>query len=291
MYLALVDNRLTLADFRPLEAPFVPEVIKMLVNAIEFDCHSSDWDQIFATYDNLSEVADMHACVLLQNWNQENHLKQQITTFSLPMKITVLRRILSGFKQKPLHFSRRLLMDIIQRPLFDQFLRPNPNMKSIIKRAVLPCNRTTMDTLSFLMLHLLHAWEYASNPLTAKLRLSKIYGPLLVSFAERPVVLDQDPSDFKTEESAILEVVLEECNGQFWDNLGMSQLRRAFKSRTRLEKTAIERGRLSVTEADEQSDVEKEAWFTYLICQQKETVREHAGEGDKGRKASKERKK
>ncbi|VDL95312.1 unnamed protein product [Schistocephalus solidus] len=290
MYLALVDNRLTLADFRPLEAPFVPEVIKMLVNSIEADCYASDWEPIFSTHQNLNEMSDMHACVLLQNWNHQNHLKCQIKTLSLPMKIAVLRSILSGFKLKPLHFSRRLLIDVIKRPLFDQFLRPNPNMKSIVKRAVLPCNRTTMDTLSFIMLHLLHAWEYASNPLTAKLRLSKIYGPLLVSFAERPVILDQDPTDYKTEEGAILEVVLEECNGQFWDNMGMSQLRRAFTGRTTLEKAAIEKGKLSLIATDVDSDNEKEAWFTYLLRKQKKIDKEGAKRGGKGKKLSKEAK-
>nr|VZI03764.1 unnamed protein product [Spirometra erinaceieuropaei] len=284
----LVERRLTLADFRPLEAPFVPELIKMLVNSTEADCHASDWEPIFATYQNLRETADMHACLLLQNWNHQNHLKRQITALSLPMKIAVLRSILSGFKQKPLHFSRRLLMDIIQRPLFDQFLRPNPNMKSIVKHTALPCNRTTMDTLAFLMLHLLHAWEYASNPLTAKLRLAKIYGPLLVSFAERPVVLDQDPSDYKTEEGAILEVVLEVCNGQFWDNLSMLQLRRAFTSRTRLERTRSKKGKLDLGEDDfgdrpesrldefEDSDYENEAWFSYLFPKPKSVAKEES---------------
>ncbi|VDN29726.1 unnamed protein product [Dibothriocephalus latus] len=147
-------------------------------------------------------------------------------------------------------------MDIIKRPLFDQFLRPNPNLKSIVKHTALPCNRTTMDTLAFLMLHLLHAWEYASNPLTAKLRLAKIYGPLLVSFAERPVVLDQDPSDYKTEEGGILEVVLEECNGQFWDNLNSD------------------------------SDYENEAWFSYLFPKPKTATREDAKTEDKAKSAA-----
>ncbi|VDN43919.1 unnamed protein product [Dibothriocephalus latus] len=288
----LVERRLTLADFRPLEAPFVPELIKMLVNATEADCHASDWEPIFATYQNLRETADMHACLLLQNWNHQNHLKRQITALSLPMKIAVLRSILSGFKQKPLHFSRRLLMDIIKRPLFDQFLRPNPNLKSIVKHTALPCNRTTMDTLAFLMLHLLHAWEYASNPLTAKLRLAKIYGPLLVSFAERPVVLDQDPSDYKTEEGAILEVVLEVCNSQFWDNLSMLQLRRAFTSKTRLERTRSKKGKLEFGEDDyadmpesrleevEDSDYENEAWFSYLFPKPKRVAKEDAKTGE-----------
>ncbi|VDN40152.1 unnamed protein product [Dibothriocephalus latus] len=288
MYLALLDNQLTLADFRPLQAPFVPTVIKVLVNAIETDCHTaSNWEPIFSHHSQLSDRADMHSCVLLQNWNDWHFLMHQITSLSLPMKIAVLRSILAGFKQKPLHFSRRLMMDVIQRPLFDQFLRPNPNMKSIVKRAVLPCNRTTMDTLSFIMLHLIHAWEYASNPLEAKLRLSKIYGPLLVSFAEQPVVLDQDPSDYKTGEGAILEVVLEECNGQFWDNMGMSQLRRAFAIRTTLESTAIERGRLSVMPTDVDSDNENDVWFSYLLRKQKKADKEGAGMGKKSMKESK----
>lgn len=282
---SFLEHRLSLADFRPFDAPFVPQMLKILVNSIETDCHASDWEPIFNSFPALRESSDLHACLMIQNWNHSIHLRRQIESLTLPAKIMTLRSLLSAFKQKPLHFNRKMLKEVIERPLFDLFLRPNPKLKSIVRHTALPCNRTAMDSLAFMMFHLQHAWEYASNPLTAKLRLAKLYGPLLVSFSERPVVVDQDPSDYKTEEAAILEVVLEVCNSQFWDNLSMLRLHSAFTSKTQLERSrghsknlknqaSVIYAMLDLEEEDESereksnSDMslyENERWFSYLF--------------------------
>ncbi|VDD81058.1 unnamed protein product [Mesocestoides corti] len=278
---ALLKRELSLADFRPLKAPFVPNILKALVNFIEADCRKLGWGSVFTSHPHLRETAELHACLLIQNWNHRHHAKRQIAALSLPMKVATLRTLLGGFKQKPLHFNKKVLQEVIKRPLFDQFLRPNPDIKSLVRHTALPCNRTTMDTLAFMMFHLQHAWECGNNPIVAKIKLAKLYGPLLVSFSERPVIIDQDPTDYKTEEAAILEVVLEVCNKQFWDNLSMLKMHLAFVSPTTPEDgrpDAVKGGQthekyhgLDTSEGvctktpSEASDYENEAWFSYLF--------------------------
>ncbi|CDS43687.1 conserved hypothetical protein [Echinococcus multilocularis] len=272
---ALIKRELSLADFRPLKAPFVPYILKVLVNAIEKDCNRQGWDVIFNQSSSTQrELAELHACLLIQNWNHHHHVKRQVGKIPLPLKITTLRVLLSGFKQKPLHFNKQVLKEVIKRPLFDLFLRPNPNIKSLVRHTALPCNRTTMDTLAFMMFHLQHAWEHGANPIATKGILAKLYGPLLVSFSERPAIIDQDPMDCKTEEAAILEVVLEMCNSQFWDNLSMLKMHLAFDSdlygeeeKTKEEEEGIDSlNDLNVKTSDEPSEYENEAWFSNLFA-------------------------
>ncbi|KAL5970700.1 hypothetical protein TSMEX_001532 [Taenia solium] len=279
---ALIKRELSLADFRPLKAPFVPYILKVLVNSIEADCNRLGWDVIFnQSSSNQRELAELHACLLIQNWNHHHHVKRQIGAIALPLKITTLRVVLGGFKQKPLHFNKQVLKEVIRKPLFDLFLRPNPDIKSLVRHTSLPCNRTTMDTLAFMMFHLQHAWEHGSNPIATRGTLAKLYGPLLVSFSERPEIIDQDPMDYKTEEAAILEVVLEVCNSQFWDNLSMLKLHLAFDSEQHGEEKEVgvnedkEEGEeegidsledLNVKTSDEPSEYENETWFSNLFA-------------------------
>ncbi|KAL5106919.1 hypothetical protein TcWFU_006270 [Taenia crassiceps] len=278
---ALIKRELSLADFRPLRAPFVPYILKVLVNSIESDCKRLGWDIIFnQSSSNLHELAELHACLLIQNWNHHHHVKRQISAIALPLKITTLRVLLAGFKQKPLHFNKQVLKEVIKKPLFDLFLRPNPEIKSLVRHTALPCNRTTMDTLAFMMFHLQHAWEHGSNPIATRGILAKLYGPLLVSFSERPSIIDQDPMDYKTEEAAILEVVLEVCNSQFWDNLSMLKLHLAFNSEQHGEEEEAgvneeEEGEevkidsledFNVKTPDEPSEYENETWFSNLFA-------------------------
>ncbi|VDM35309.1 unnamed protein product [Hydatigera taeniaeformis] len=256
---ALIKHELSLADFRPLKAPFVPYILKVLVNAIEADCNRLGWDIIFnQSICTQNSLVELYACLLIQNWNHHHHVKRQVDALSLPLKIATLRFLLAGFKQKPLHFNKQVLKEVIKKPLFDLFLRPNPNIKTLVRHTALPCNRTTMDTLAFMMFHLQHAWEHGANPISTRGILAKLYGPLLVSFSERPSIIDQDPMDYKTEEAAILEVVLEVCNSQFWDNMSMLKLHLAFDSENWRRRSKADANEENKKEEDEQEEEEKE---------------------------------
>ncbi|KAM7533487.1 hypothetical protein Aperf_G00000121894 [Anoplocephala perfoliata] len=261
-------RELSLADFRPNKAPFVPYILKSLVIGIEGDSRQQGWDDVFSpSGPSQLELAELHACLLLQNSNHHHHVKRQVNAIPLPLKVHTLRILLAGFKQKPLHFSKNVLKEVIKRPLYDLFLRPNSNIKSLVRHTALPCSRTTMDTLAFMMFHLHHAWKECSPALSNKATLAKLYGPLLVSFSERPVITDQDPLDYKTEEAAILEVVLEVCDLQFWDNLSMLKMHLAFQSADgaseKEEPDTLED--LEVRTTVEPSEYENEDWFSNLF--------------------------
>ncbi|VEL12723.1 unnamed protein product [Protopolystoma xenopodis] len=228
---------MNIADFRPLSAPFVPNLIRKLVNSIESYCYSHSWNIVYATFS--TDVRRMTWSVLrllLREWDNLDAMDLRIQSITPQLRCAVLRRFLGCFKVKPLHFYKKTLTQIVQRPLFDQFLRPNPQIKTIVRNAVLPTSRTCLDTLAFLMIHLLHAWEYASNPVTTKIRLAEIYGPLIISFADRPTILDRDVSSSKTEEAAILEVIMDVCDSHFWNNLSMLKIRLAFDHLTGIER-------------------------------------------------------
>lgn len=272
----LIKRELSLADFRPHKAPFVPYILKVLVNAIEDDSKNQGWDDVYSpSAPSQVELAELHACLLLQNSSHHHHVKRQVNALPLPLKVHTLRVLLSGFKQKPIHFSKNVLKEVIKRPLYDLFLRPNPNIKSLVRHTALPCSRTTMDTLAFMMFHLQHAWKECSPALANKATLAKLYGPLLVSFSERPIITDQDPLDYKTEEAAILEVVLEVCDLQFWDNLSMLKMHLAFQKADDIkeEEETDTLEDLEVRTTVEPSEYENEDWFSNLfevnICRPK----------------------
>ncbi|VDO03684.1 unnamed protein product [Rodentolepis nana] len=265
---ALIKHKLNLTDFRPLKAPFVPYIVKILVNFIEGDCRTYGWNTVFTPSDSSQmELAELHACLLLQNRNYHEHIKRQVKAMSLSLKVDTLRVLLARFKQKPLHFSRQILKEVVKQPLYDLFLRPNTNIKDLVRQTCLPTSRTTMDTLAFMMFHLQHAWKGCVSNVASKTTLAKIYGPLLVSFSERPVITDQDPTSYKTEEAAILEVILEVCDLHFWDNLSMLKMHLAFNSKEDdSEVQAVDPLEDNVAQIPiEPPEYENEAWFSCLF--------------------------
>nr|CUU99644.1 hypothetical transcript [Hymenolepis microstoma] len=117
------------------------------------------------------------------------------------------------------------------------------------------------------MFHLQHAWKGCVSNVASKTTLAKIYGPLLVSFSERPVITDQDPTNYKTEEAAILEVILEVCDLQFWDNLSMLKMHLAFNSKEdNSEVQVVDSLEDNVNQISvEPSEYENEVWFSCLF--------------------------
>ncbi|KAF6779859.1 hypothetical protein AHF37_00556 [Paragonimus kellicotti] len=261
----LLSDSASLTDFRPLKAPFVPELVLYLVNEIEARCHKTNWDKMFEPLRKYHYDARRLLLQLLRVDNDYKTIRNILDVSDNSVIIVTLRMFLNEFHNKPLHFSRSLLEELISRPLFDHFLRPNPELPGIVQKASLPTSRTHLDTLSFLMIHLLHALEYCPDPLFGKARLCNLYGPLLISFAERPRLHRPNFSSAHSEEAAILDAVLEVCNSHFWNHMTMLKIHKAFDHLTyseRQSRLALEfkRGR-----TESQTNITSETCIDNLI--------------------------
>ncbi|VDQ09599.1 unnamed protein product [Trichobilharzia regenti] len=224
---------LLITNFRPLLAPFVPVFIQILVNQTEAECYQTTWNLIF---DDLSESyaeAKVALIKIIYYWQNENKLKHIIGKLGLDVKIMTLRLFLNELERKLLNFSRSSTMCMVQSPLLDLFLRPNKQIRCIVQHTALSQSCVQMDTLAFIMIHLLHAWECSSNPIEGKVSLGRIYGRLLISFSDKPELrgLEHNNSaggaseDPKTIESILLELILELCDFHFWQQLTMLKIR------------------------------------------------------------------
>ncbi|THD21567.1 hypothetical protein D915_007772 [Fasciola hepatica] len=221
-------RNLHLSELRPLQAPFVPTLIRILVSSIENDCKASSWKVCFEDLSHLKLEAQNNVRRLIRVRYDKNRLTDIISDWSTPIKTATLRVFLGAIPIKPLHMSKAMLKRFIKRPLYDQFLRPNPQIKAFVRQIVLPKTRTELDTLAFLMTHIIHAWDSSPGGFKTRAKLADIYGPLLISFSERPIIVDRDVSSNKTEEAALMEVILDVCDGPFWNHLSMLQIHKAF---------------------------------------------------------------
>ncbi|CAH8861325.1 unnamed protein product [Trichobilharzia szidati] len=177
---------LDLADYRPLNAPFVPDLIFCLVNLIELNCYKESWKYMFQALHEHDSKAKEYVVKLIQIGNSKRKLKEAIQHLPTPVMIATLRAFLREFRIKPLHLTDHIVKDLVKQPLYDQFSRPNKQLRLIIRKSSLCSTRTQVDTLAFLMTHILHACEYAQNQIQGKIILCNIYGPLLISFSHKP---------------------------------------------------------------------------------------------------------
>lgn len=222
-------RNLSLTDFRPLQRPFVPDLICVLVSSIEMDCKNTSWNVCFEEQDSLKSQAWTNVRSLISFRWDKIRLSELVQKWTTPIKTATLRAFLSAFPVKPLHLTTSVLKEFIKQPLYDQFLRPNPKIKALVRHVALLKTRTELDTLAFLMTHIIHVWESSANGIKTRSQLADIYGPLIISFTERPIIVDSDLYRNKTEEAALMEVILDVCDVQFWDHLGMLKIDRAFR--------------------------------------------------------------
>ncbi|CAH8602173.1 unnamed protein product [Heterobilharzia americana] len=227
---------LLITNFRPLLAPFIPIFIRILVNQIEEECYKTSWDLIFKELNESYDEAKIVLLKIIQHWQNEKQLKYFVNKLKLDVKIMTIRLFLNELDNKLLNFSHSATMNIVQSPLLDLFLRPNKRIREIVQQITLSQSCVQMDTLSFIMIHLLHAWEYASNPIEGKVSLGRIYGNILISFSEKPELRGLEPGEFKTIESVLLEAILELCNFQFWQQMTMLKIRSVFEYISDMEK-------------------------------------------------------
>ncbi|TGZ48622.1 hypothetical protein CRM22_010968 [Opisthorchis felineus] len=211
---------INLTDMRPSAAPFVPQLVKVLINFIEKDCEPNSWQPILAHHGKLRRQADEHAAELVRNYSNTGRLETLVNSLDVNMRVATLRAFLGMLSVKPLHLTKTQVKLITRWPLYDQYLRPNKMIKTLVREVVIPQTRTTQDTLSYIMLHIMRVWK--SSAPTQRSRLTEIYGPLLISFTERPIIIDRELSLDKTPESALLEAIMNVCDSQFWNHFLMS---------------------------------------------------------------------
>ncbi|VDM33675.1 unnamed protein product, partial [Hydatigera taeniaeformis] len=224
----IARRSLNVADFSTMESPYVPRIILVLVNAIETHCFRANfWAWMLCEWSDFhKEAVDLLGHLLFVH-RHELFLQNVLERLSPALLIRTLRVFLSAFSPKFLHFFKRDIQEIIKRPLYDQFIRPNPNIRLIVQHALLPYSRTIIDTAAFLMLHIQHFLLMYPTSGTERSLLTKIYGPLLIGFSERPVAINKTAT-FVSEEASLLEAILEVCNAGFWNHLGMLKINSAF---------------------------------------------------------------
>lgn len=221
--------KLHLGDFRPLHAPFVPKLLRILIGAIEEHCRDSGWDVMYDPLKKLQNEAPPYAMKLIRYRDDEAAMRHLVAELNHEMLVATMRAFLSMFNTKPMHMTKAQLKRFTKRPLYDHFLRPNPEIKTLIRELVIPKTRTGIDTLAYIMVHIMHAWEMPPNQHSARSALADVYGPLLISFTERPIIIDRDVNPDKTEEAALLEVIMDVCDIHFWNHLGMLKIEDIFK--------------------------------------------------------------
>ena len=229
----IARKRLNVADFAPMVAPYVPGIILVLVNAIETHCvRERFWAWMLCEWQQYHQEAVDLVGHLLFVHNKVPFLQRVISRLNPYLQVRALRVFLSAFSVKMIHFFKRDLDEIIRRPLYDQFIRPNSKLRLIVQHALLPYSRTTIDTAAFLMLHLQHFLVMYPTSSIERALMAKIYGPLLISFSERPIAVNKN-STFVSEEASLLETILEVCNGSFWNHIGMLRINSAFENMER----------------------------------------------------------
>ncbi|KAG5443596.1 hypothetical protein CSKR_102496 [Clonorchis sinensis] len=231
---------LKLLNYQPFLSPFIPTFLRILINSIEAYCYNSSWNCIYEElfeYYNRAKIAFLR---LLKVFNNDKAITKLVDDMEHPVKIVVVRLFLNELAAKPLHFNRSLMPELSRSPVFDFFLRPNIQIRKLVMKAVLQSSTYHTDTLVFLMIHLLHAWEYAPDRLTGRQRLTSIYGRLLISFVEKPYLRGTLAGEGRKLEDAMLEVILELCDQHFWNRLTGFRIRPIFDQLSCLEKKYLE---------------------------------------------------
>ncbi|KAF5399733.1 hypothetical protein PHET_06829 [Paragonimus heterotremus] len=226
--LHIFRQRLQLVDFQPLLPPFVPDVVRMLANSIELHCYKNNWQAVLEPLQEYQEEGRYALVQLIRQQYNMKSLEKLLREMPHAVQIVALRLFLDELGTKPLNFRKRHLEQLSNSPLFDFFLRPNPGLREVVKHAALSSSCVHVDTLAFMMIHLIHAWENASNPVSGKTKLALLYGQLLFTFAERPYVYGLDTEEGKTLESSLFEVLLETCDCHFWNHLTSLKMQAAF---------------------------------------------------------------
>lgn len=230
----IVRKPLLLIDFRPNSPPFIPNIVRRLINAIEVYCYAHSWSLVFKSLNAYHEEAKTSLLAILHAGNDSAKLKKLIRRMSPPVQIVTFRLFFEQLESTLIYFRKFHSKMIAEEPLYDKYFNPNRDLPHIVLTAVTHKSRVETDTLAFVMIHLLHALEYSSDPAADRTRLARIYGRIFVGFSERPIMVATTGS-VNTIEAALMEAILHSCDQYFWNHMSILQVRGAFKRCSRID--------------------------------------------------------
>lgn len=237
------NKKVRLTDFRPDQSPYVPVILKVLVLNIEMDCHKKNrGDDLWFKYYHPHALESEKAKELLRKpVDNPNMSEAEMTAYlkNIPMRvqISMMKEFISLLSEKLLLVPLPVYAEISKRPLYDSMYRVNPVMRDCVAQIVMRLSRLQMDTLSFMMIHILHLWEYSVSPQITKVTICDFFGPIIIGFQSK-VLIPKD-SSYKTAEAAILTAVMDATNSRMWNNYGAGKLFTLFKLLTPFEEKRV----------------------------------------------------
>lgn len=237
------DNKIKLEIVRPRGAPYVPFLLKVLVLNIEMDCHTKNtntdaWFKNYIITPSESEKALEFLQKPISNPSMsEEEIDQYIKLLPIRVQIAMMKEFLSLLSEKLLTIPVEVYTKIQRRPLYDSMYRVNPQLKGCIAQIVMRLSRLKMDTLSFMMIHILHLWEYSASPQITKVSFCDFFGPLIIGFHSK-VLLPLDTVN-KSAEAALLTAILDATDSRVWNNYGGGRLFTLFKFLTPFEEKRV----------------------------------------------------
>lgn len=236
-------KKIDLETLRPTISPYVPFFLKLLVLNIETDCHekNNDDDIWFENY-KLTNLDRQKAKELVEepiNNPSMNEVKLEHYMKWIPIRVQIamMEEFLSLLSEKLFKITVPVYEKIQQKPLYDSMYRVNPHVKRSITELVMRLSRLQIETLAFIMIHILHLWEYSMCPQITKVSICDFFGPLIIGFQSR-VLLPIDSVN-RTAEAAFLTAILDATNSRVWNNYGGGNLFTLFKLLTPFEKKRL----------------------------------------------------
>lgn len=258
-------KQFSLQEFRPRESPFIPTFLKAVVSNIEADCsdchnkHLVSKDSWYESYNTTPlelEQARQYLRVPIERRLTAEEMDQYLQTISVRIQIAMLKEFLDLLSRKLLHIDRATFAEIASKPLYDILFRVNPKLKFIMIKIIAQLSRTTAETLSFMMIHILHLWEYSMTPQITKAVLCDKYGPLLIGFDEKIQIGIE--SSGKTPESTLLMAIMDAVDSRSWNTWGGGKVLDNFALLTPFERKRV---CSKVTVTDALSDLEIDDYF------------------------------
>ncbi|KAF8561151.1 hypothetical protein P879_06009 [Paragonimus westermani] len=131
----VLSQPLSLITSQPFLAPFVPDLLRWLVNGIESYCYEHSWSVVYSPLNEYHNEAVL-AFQLIDINNDPGATEKFIGRLQHPVQILVVRPFLNELGMKLLHCNGSLMHKLSQFPLFDFFLRPHPGSKKVQNAAL-----------------------------------------------------------------------------------------------------------------------------------------------------------
>ncbi|KAA3672599.1 uncharacterized protein DEA37_0003458 [Paragonimus westermani] len=123
-----LSQPLSLITFQPFLAPFVPDLLRWLVNEIESYCYEHSWSAVYSPLNEYHNEAVLVFRQLIDISNDPRATEKLIGRLQHPVQILVVRLFLNELGMESLHCNRSLMHKLSQSPLLDFFLSSYPDL-------------------------------------------------------------------------------------------------------------------------------------------------------------------